>query len=323
MDGTALLTRTRGDISRMTVRPCVFIHTNEKQIVGALVSAYSMRRSSANADRFDVKIIHTKDHPFLHEREGQSFLRDGGQRVWSMSDLQSFTPLRFMPPELMGYEGRAVVVDPDVFAVHGDVYELLTRDMQGKAIVCRDYDGKKGFEDRFASSVMLLDCAKLTHWRTAEQFGELFEGKRDYLDWVFLKLEPRETIGLLDYEWNDFDNLTETTKFLHNTDRTTQPWKTGLPIDFIRRRSQTRFKPLKLKSWARLIRHGVLGEKNAPDTYDRHPDSRQELFFFELLGECLDEGIVTEDMLREEIGRNHVRPDAFELLDRASKSAAA
>ena len=42
-----------------------------------------------------------------------------------MEDLQSFTPLRFMPPQLMGYEGRAIVIDPDVFAV-GDVYELLT-----------------------------------------------------------------------------------------------------------------------------------------------------------------------------------------------------
>ena len=53
-----------------------------------------------------------------------------------MEDLQSFTPLRFMPPQLMGYEGRAIVVDPDVFAV-GDVHELLTRDMEGKAVMGR------------------------------------------------------------------------------------------------------------------------------------------------------------------------------------------
>ncbi len=138
------------------MKPCAFVHTNHRQMVGALVSQYSMRRNSAHNDHFDVRIIHTQDHPFLRAREGQFYLRGGHKRQWLIEDLQSFTPLRFMPPELMGYQGRAVVIDPDVFAV-GDVYELLTRDMQGKALMCRARKGPKSF----ASSVMLLDCAKL------------------------------------------------------------------------------------------------------------------------------------------------------------------
>ena len=101
-------------------KPRVFIHVNHKQIVGALVGIQSIRRASRHNDRFDVELIQHKDHPFLHEREGQLFLRNGVQRPWKNEDLQSFTPLRFMPPELMGYQGRAVVIDPDVFAV-GDV----------------------------------------------------------------------------------------------------------------------------------------------------------------------------------------------------------
>jgi hypothetical protein len=101
------------------VKPCVFIHTNHKQYIGALVSQYSFKRNSPNAAKFDVNIIHSNDHPFLRAKEGQSFLRAGGMRVWRMEDLQSFTPLRFMPPELMGYQGRAVVIDPDVFAFGG------------------------------------------------------------------------------------------------------------------------------------------------------------------------------------------------------------
>ena len=94
-----------------------------------------------------------------------------------------------MPPELMGYEGRAIVIDPDVFAV-GDIFELLSRDMEGKAIMCRRAAAKRPKEP-VPASVMLLDCAKLRHWRTAEQFDELFEFKRDYMDWISLKLEPR------------------------------------------------------------------------------------------------------------------------------------
>ena len=115
---------------------CVFIHTNHKQVTGALVAEHSLRRNSRYADKFDIRIIHTKDYPVLRAREGQPYLRDGVKRIWRYDDLQSFTTLRFMPPELMGYQGRAVVVDPDVFAV-GDVWELLDRDMEGAALMCR------------------------------------------------------------------------------------------------------------------------------------------------------------------------------------------
>jgi len=118
------------------MKKCVFIHTNERQWLGAQLSAYSMRRNSAHADEFDVEFIHVRDYPFLQAREGQTFLRGGVTRTWRMDDLQSFTPLRFMPPKLMGYEGRALLVDPDVFAA-GDVYELLTRNMQGKGVMGR------------------------------------------------------------------------------------------------------------------------------------------------------------------------------------------
>ena len=33
------------------MKPCVFIHTNHKQQIGALVSAYSMRRNSRTPTR--------------------------------------------------------------------------------------------------------------------------------------------------------------------------------------------------------------------------------------------------------------------------------
>ncbi len=45
-------------------------------------------------------------------------------------------------------------------------------------------------------------------------------------------------------------------------------------------------------------------------------------FFFGLLRECLDQGIVTEDMPREEMRQNHVRHDAFEVLERTPPLAA-
>jgi len=293
-----------------TPKPTVFIHTNHKQIVGAIVAEHSMRRNSRHNESFDVKIICTEDHPFIKERDGQVYKREGERVVWRYENLQSFTPLRFMPPELMGYEGRAVVVDPDVFAV-GDVWELLSRDMQGKAIMCRPRSGSKGACGCLASSVMLLDCAQLRHWKVEENFAELFEFKRDYMEWICLQLEPRESIALFEDEWNDFDKLTRKTRMLHTTHRQTQPWKTGLPVDFTP--AMKKLKPLRPKTWLRPIKRRL---KSRPKVYIPHPDPNQERFFFGLLRECLDLGLVTEEMLREEMRRNHVRHDAFEVLDR-------
>jgi hypothetical protein len=299
---------------------CVFIHTNHKQIVGALVAAHALRRNSRHNDRFDVRIIEHKDHPFFTGREGQLYLRDGMKRPWLNEDLQSFTPLRFMPPELMGYQGRAVVIDPDVFAV-GDVWELLSRDMQDKAILCRPRTGTKGGADRcLATSVMLLDCEKLTHWRVEEQFNAMFEFKRDYMDWICLRTEARETIGLFENAWNDFDTLTPGTKMLHTTKRRTQPWKTGLPIDHRPREKFALFPPLR---WLMKARRSLLGEYALLGRYQRHPDPAQEQLFFGLLKECLATGRVTEDMIRHEMLHNHVRHDAFEVLERTPPLALA
>lgn len=293
------------------MKPTVFIHTNHKQKLGAVVSRYSLQKNSAHADQFDVKFIEVKDFPCMAEREGLEYLRDGELRPWLNNDLQSFTPLRFAPPQLMNYEGRAVVIDPDVFAL-GDVWELLNRDMAGKAILCRPKSGRKGRKGAFASSVMLLDCAKLRHWQFEENFAEMFKpSKRDYMDWVSLKLEDPATIGPLEHEWNDFDTLTDQTKLLHNTKRKTQPWKTGLKVDY---RPADTFQLFPPRHWLRRARRALFGDYKFAGTYDAHPDPAQEKFFFGLVRGCLEDGVITETQLRDEMEQGHLRADALELV---------
>ncbi len=295
------------------MKHCVFIQTNHKQLIGALVAGYAFKRNSNYADKFEVHIMDINDYPFFKNKEGQLYLRDGSKRVWLNDDLQSFTPTRFLPPQLMGYQGRAVVVDPDVFCV-ADVWELLSCDMQGKAILCRPRTGKKGkVYGCMASSVMLLDCAKLRHWKVEEQFNAMFEFKRDYMDWVCLKLEPRSSVGRFENEWNDFDKLTPKTKMLHTTKRKTQPWKTGLPVDF---RPPERFRWFPPQGWVSRARRMLFGEYGLMGSYKPHPDPYQEQLFFGLLRECVDQGIVTKELLQREMSENHVRHDAFEVLER-------
>ena len=313
------------------MRACVFIQTNHRQMLGALVSHYSLQRASKHNDAFDVRIMNHGDHAFFRSKEGKPYLRGGSEAIWRNDDLQSFTPLRFMPPELMGYAGRAVVIDPDVFAV-ADVHELLSRDMEGKAVMCRRAapapDKNKAAKTKAAegglpTSVMLLDCGKLRHWRCENDFNELFAFARDYADWMSLKLEDRETVGLFEDEWNDFDTLTERTKLLHTTKRRTQPWKTGLPFEFTvpEKSKKKNSKGSPIRKWFLQARRSVFGGGNKR-LYEPHRDPNQERFFFGLLRECIDKGVVSEDLVREEMKRNHIRHDALKVLEQTPPLAA-
>jgi len=283
------------------MKPTVVIHTNDKQMLGALVSAHSFRRNSRTPEAFEVRVVNASEFPELEE-PGHSLVRGGHVRAWDPEDLQSFTPVRFAVPGLLGYHGLALVTDPDVFAV-GDVAELFGRDLEGKAIWCTPRPGYHKITDPLATSVMLLDCAKLKHWRFADDLAALWEHKVDYLDWINLKRENLDTIGLLEPEWNDFDRLTPATKLIHNTKRRTQPWKTGLPIDFT-------FKERGLLNFALPIVRRL-----APN-YTRHPDQRQEAYFYALLADALDSGAVTRDQVEKEIRLGHVRADSEQLIDR-------
>ena len=304
----------------MSEKPTVFIHTNDKQIVGAFVSMYSMKKASAHPDAFDVKLIRLEETPHLNKRQGQLYLRKGKKAVWLNEDLQSFSPLRRSVPQLMNFHGRAVVVDPDVFAI-GDIYELLTMDMQEKAIMCRHVsEGYKGNGHAFyASSVMLLDCEKLDHWRWDEEIDLMFAGKLDYGPWIALRTEDPATIGEIGEDWNSFDRLTSDTKLLHTTERLTQPWKTGLPIDF-----DLTTKPATTNS---AIPCGVLGRllgllsvegrgwvQPVSARYQPHPDPAQEKLFFDLLKEAVEAGYLEFTTLRKCIAEKDVRADALDIL---------
>ncbi len=298
---------------------CVFIKTNHKQYLGALVAEYALKRNSKNSDKFDVRIMQHKDYPFFLAKEGQTYLRDGAHRKWLNDDLQSFTLTRFMPPELMGYQGRAVVIDPDVFAV-ADVWELLSRDMQGKALMVRPRSNKGKNRSCLATSVMLLDCAKLTHWKVEEQFNAMFDYSLDYRDWICLRNEDRDSVGLFENEWNDFDKLTPNTKMLHTTKRRTQPWKTGLKVDF---RPPEHFSLFPPSGWLMAARRKLFGEYAFMGHYKQHPDIKQEQLFFGLVKEMLDEGLVSESLIRDQMVQNHVRHDAMQVLERTPPLATA
>jgi len=214
-------------------KPVVVIHCNDSQLVAAKVAAHALKSRSQSPDRFHVRLLRFEETPHLSRRHGKQFIwwPGGAPATFRRRDLQSFAPLRRMVPALLGFRGRALVLDPDVFAI-GDVYELLTRDMHGKAIVCRRQLRTRDGRTLHSSAVMLLDCAKLTHWDWERDIDDIFRCAIPLAWWLALLDEASERIGSLEDEWNDFDTLTANTRLLHNTEILTQPWKTGLPADF-------------------------------------------------------------------------------------------
>jgi hypothetical protein len=218
--------------------------------------------------------------------------------------------MRRMVPALMGFQGRALVLDPDVFAI-GDVNELLTRNMDGKAILCCQKPPRRDGRRLYSSAVMLLDCGKLTHWQWERDIDAIFSGALKLGPWLSLLDEPPEHIGLLEDEWNHRDTLTGKTKLLHNTEIPTQPWKTGLPADYHEHAPRW---PAPLETLRRVARRLTSAGPDRRVLYQPHPDPQQERLFFTLLKECLDEGKVTRGFLRRAMRKHYLRKDAFSLL---------
>ena len=294
-------------------KPIVVIHTNDSQLVAARVGAHSLKSRSKSPELFDVRLLRLEETPHLYRRNNQRFVWWDGDApsVWRRRDLQSFAPLRRMVPALLGFQGRALVLDPDIFAV-GDVNELLTRDMNGKAILCCPRSQWRDGRRLLSSGVMLLDCSKLRHWQWEREIDDIFRGVVKLGPWLSLLDESPDRIGLLEDAWNHRDTLTEQTKLLHNTEMSTQPWKTGLPADYHEHAPRW---PAPLESFRRATRRVISRGGHSEIFYRAHPDARQERMFFFLLKECLDEGSITPRFLRRAMRRNHLRKDAFTVLD--------
>jgi hypothetical protein len=266
-----------------------------------LVSKFTLENTTKYRDRFRVEILNVDDMSRFVDFHGKTYLRDGKKLSFDRNDLQSFTLARFMPPEILNYKGRCIAIDPDVFSVQ-DIYPLFELDLQGRSIACRRYNKD------WASSVMLLDCSKLTHWRIDDILLKLRMREIDYQ--ILMTLAYEESILELDAAWNSFDHLDENTKLLHNTNRRTQPWKTGLRRDFV---YYKKVNPL-LGFVSRVGVDFLLGRQ--PHGYVKHPDPNQETFFFCQLACALAQGYVTPEFLCREIQRRHVRPDLFKVLSR-------
>lgn len=283
----------------MNTERTVFIQANNKQMLGAHIAKYAIEKRSKPND-IPVVLLNVDDDPLFKSFVGTRYMRDGIEVTYDPKDLQSFTLTRFLPPERMGYQGRAVVIDPDIFACT-DIHELFNMDLEGKALAaCKAKQGS------FESSMMLLDCSKLTDWKVGDYLEKLRKKEIDYADIIRMRKIDPEIVKELPRIWNSIDVLTNETKMLHTSKRETQPWRTGLPIDFERN-----MKPILgfIPREPFLVMTGKVSR-----TYQPHADPNIEKFFFTLVRDAIKDGAITEAMVKDEIAQGHVRKDAFEVI---------
>lgn len=277
----------------------IFIQTNNNQLLPAQIAKFAIEtRGHARRHGIPVTIMNVDEMPLFKAFAGVAYRSGAEVMTHDRNRLQSFTLSRFMPPELMGYSGRAVVIDPDVLAL-ADINELFGTDLNDHAIAaCRRNIG-------WETSVMLLDCAKLTHWKIADILSGLKSQAIDYVDLMWLRGET-SVLELPDV-WNSHDKIEPGTRMLHMTRILTQPWKTGLPI------ASTYGKP---KAVLGLIPREplrrLLGRRAA--RFQPHPEAEVQTTFMTLFKEALDAGTVTKADVADAIAHKFIRPDIWNHL---------
>ena len=288
-----------GKIGDQLVQIRFFIQANNKQMIGALVAKASIERNSKYS--VDILNIDQTDYGLGNLR----YLKSNVWQTFQAKDLQSFTLIRFFPPTLMAFQGIAIVTDPDIFSIKNlDPLIELATSLEFDILACK----KNG---RFDSSLMILNCETLAELDWPILLERLRSGSLDYLDLISLNF-PHLRIIELNRKFNNLDQILDDTVSFHTTNRLTQPWKTGLKIDFTRDTSRFKFGvPL----------HWLLRIKGDwPTRYKKHPDENVEKAFFDLARLALIEKKISATQVDEAISNGWVREDFWECLNLTSQN---
>lgn len=196
----------------------VYIQTNSKQFIASKICQYSFERFGLR-----THLINFEFNSILKKKVGNLYLRNG-QKMQYLNDLQSFTLLRFLAPEINKYKDQILIIDPDVFAIKNPNAILNELD--------NNFDIFCTFYNELPRSEVMLIKANNVDWKFEKIVDDLFNFKVDYRDLMNLSFVKQNKIKKIPNKFNSHDLINEDTIMLHTTNRITQPWKEGLKIDF-------------------------------------------------------------------------------------------
>ena len=211
------------------------------------------------------------------------------------NDLQSFTLLRFIPPKI--HNDFCLVIDPDVFLVKDPTYELSKYIANNNfKMFCTNKEGK------IKSEVCLINCKEFNLWDFDELIEEMFLGKVDYQDIINFNFLSIDKIGNLNENFNVWDNLNDSTIFLHTTNRLTQPWKQGLKVDFKMYISKYNY----LKNFLRKVLGLKHNKKIFERKYIKHPNLKVNNFVKKIFKEAIDSNYLNNNEIEHSIKNNYI-----------------
>lgn len=287
----------------------VFIHTNNKQMLGALLSKYSIIKNSNKITSENIKIINIDDNEFINANNDYEIIRNNKTYKWNKNDLQSFTLLRFFPPKIMNYSGFSLVIDPDVFAVSNIDHFLDLNLSNFDLAACKNITN-----DSLYSSVIFYNNEKVKKYELDYLATKVLEKKYDYTSLMNLNFIQFDNILFLDHKWNSFDQINNDTIFLHLTNRVTQPWKAGLKIDFHQEFPNFKFKIIPYRLFQNF-KEFIYNKKFPPYKYYlNHPENKINKYFFNLMRSAIKDEIISEEFIKEQILNKYVRSDILEIL---------
>lgn len=196
----------------------VYIGTEDDQLIPQKVLEYSIQKGTKKT----VQVIAVK----------QQVERVGGT---------NFGFVRFLVPKLNNYHGKAIYLDADQL-VFSDIHELaeLLDESHSVALVKQPKGtfGTKPVGQHNQTSVMVLDCAKLSEWEPESMFknvvpnrAELGPGQIHYRDFMMLTWFDQSQIQAIDPRWNHFNIVESDSKLTHFSYVRSQPWRSpGHPL---------------------------------------------------------------------------------------------
>ena len=189
-------------------------------------------------------VIGTQPNQYLAERVLEHSIRKSASKPVEIHRVHQtresvggtrFGFVRFTVPSLCGYRGRAIYLDADQVAI-GDIHELADELQEPFAVgLVRKLEGTfagRPVEQRNETSVMVLDCAKLTAWNPEKIFdpvipndAPLAPGQIHYRDFMRLAWIDPALVQEIDPRWNHYNMVRPDTKLVHFSHVREQPWK--------------------------------------------------------------------------------------------------
>ncbi|MGH8614703.1 MAG: glycosyltransferase [Gammaproteobacteria bacterium] len=185
----------------------VFVAVAEAQMLAVKVLEYSIKKhTSMSATVFPM---HLSDIEIPVPRDPKKQPRT------------PFSFQRFLIPQLMNWQGRAIYLDSDM-QVFKDMRALWTLPFNGAQLLAAREPSETGRRPQF--SVMLLDCSALD-WRIEDIVSRLDDGSLSYEDLMYHMKVANGIQADIDPAWNSLERYKPgSTALVHYTDMNAQPW---------------------------------------------------------------------------------------------------